>query len=68
MPQFLEQKLKSEAAKKGFKGRRMARYVFGAMNDMGAMHGNQETAKGSAMQRKHDAKMRAAKIRKKAMG
>lgn len=58
MPKFLENKLKSEAAKKGMTGRKEAQYVYGAMNDMGAMHGNKETPKGAAMERKHDAKMR----------
>lgn len=58
MPRFLENKLKSEAAKKGMTGRREARYVFGAMNDLGAMHGNQETVRGAAMERKHEAKLR----------
>lgn len=53
MPKFLEDKLKATARKKGFKGRRAARYVFGAMNNMGAMRGNQETAKGRAMEVKH---------------
>lgn len=60
MPAFLEAKLKTEAAKKHLKGRAAARYVYGAMNNSGAMHGNQETAKGAEMQRKHDRKMRAA--------
>jgi hypothetical protein len=54
MPDFLEKKLKAEAAKKGFTGRKADRYVFGAMNNMGAMRGNQETAKGAAMQKKHE--------------
>ena len=54
MPKFLEVKLKSEAAKKGFKGKRAARYVYGAMNNMGAMKGSNETAKGQRMQAKHD--------------
>jgi hypothetical protein len=30
MPKFLEDKLKAEAAKKGFKGKRADRYVYGA--------------------------------------
>ncbi len=30
--------------------------VFGTMNKLGVMHGNKETAKGRAMQAKHDAK------------
>lgn len=54
MPKFLEQKLEQEASKKGFTGRRADRYVYGAMNNMGAMHGNKETAKGAAMERKHE--------------
>lgn len=53
MPKFLEDKLKAKAAEKGLKGKRAQRYVFGAMNNMGAMHGNQETAKGAAMEAKH---------------
>lgn len=57
MPQFLEKKLKTEARKKGFTGRRAARYVYGAMNNMGAMQGNKETAKGAEMQRKHSRKV-----------
>lgn len=54
MPAFLENKLKAEAAKKGYKGGAAARYIYGAMNNMGAMHGNKETAKGAAMERKHE--------------
>lgn len=75
MPQFLENKLKAEAAKKGFAGRRAARYVYGAMNNLGAMRGNQETAKGAEMERKHEAKIKrrlspqaAARIRKRMNG
>ena len=58
MPKFLEDKLKAEAQKKGFRGKRADRYVYGAMNNMGAMRGNRETAKGAAMEEKHRAKMR----------
>lgn len=54
MPKFLEKKLKTEAAKKGFKGHSAAKYVYGAMNNMGAMRGNKETAKGARMQAKHE--------------
>lgn len=54
MPAFLEKKLKAEAAKHHLKGRAAARYIYGAMNNDGAMRGNKETAKGAAMQRKHD--------------
>jgi hypothetical protein len=53
MPKFLEDKLKAEAEKKDFKGKRADRYVYGAMNNIGAMRGNQETAKGAAMDAKH---------------
>lgn len=57
MPVFLEAKLKTEARKKGLRGRRAAKYVYGAMNNLGAMHGNQETEKGARMQRKHQQKI-----------
>jgi hypothetical protein len=57
MPRFIEDKLKSEASKKGFTGKRAARYIYGAMNNMGAMKGNKETAKGKAMQKKHTMKI-----------
>ena len=53
MPKFLENKLKAEAAAKGFKGKRADRYVYGAMNNMGAMRGSQETQKGREMEMKH---------------
>ena len=53
MPKFLEDKLRSEAAKKGLKGEHADRYVFGALNNMGAMRGSQETAKGREMDAKH---------------
>lgn len=55
MPKFLEDKLHAEAAAKGLSGRRADRYTYGAMNNMGAMHGNQETAKGARMEAKHEA-------------
>ena len=53
MPQFLEDRLKAEAAKKGLSGRHADAYVFGTMNHIGAMHGNRETAKGRAMDAMH---------------
>ena len=65
MPAFLEAKLKSEAAKKGFKGRRAARYIYGAMNNMGAMHGNKETAKGARMEQKHREKVSKSAAKKR---
>jgi len=57
MPKFLETKLKTEARTKGMKGKQVDRYAFGAMNNMGAMHGSKETAKGAAMDAKHAAKV-----------
>ena len=56
MPKFLEDTLEAEAEKKGFTGKRRARYVFGAMQNMGVMRGNKVTPKGMAMQRKHNRK------------
>jgi hypothetical protein len=53
MPKFLENRLRAEAARKGFSGKRADRYVYGAMNNMGAMRGSKETAKGAAMEKKH---------------
>lgn len=54
MPAFLEAKLKAE-----YPGN--AHAVYGTLNRIGAMHGNKETAKGRAMQAKHDSKNRTAK-------
>ena len=53
MPKFLEDDLRAEAAKLGLSGRHADRYVYGAMNNIGAMKGNQETAKGKRMEAKH---------------
>lgn len=55
MPAFIEKKLRAEARKKGKTGAAADRYVYGAMNNMGAMSGNKETAKGKRMQAKHNA-------------
>lgn len=63
MPNFLEAKLEQGAEKHGFSGKRADRYVYGAMNRMGAMHGNKITSKGKAMERKHAADMRKGKVR-----
>lgn len=51
MPEFLEKKLKAEYGNN-------PRAIYGTMNKIGAMHGNKITAKGMAMERKHNAKMR----------
>ena len=58
MPKFLERALRGEAAKKGKTGREADRYVYGAMNNIGAMHGNKETPKGREMAKKHASKKR----------
>lgn len=63
MPKFLENILQSAASKKGFTGRKAARYVYGAMNNMGAMHGNQETAKGKRMEKKHNAHLALSRMK-----
>lgn len=49
MPKFLEDRLKRE-----YPGNPSA--VYGTLNKLGMMHGNKETAKGKAAQKKHDAK------------
>lgn len=58
MPKFLEDALRAEAKRKGFKGQHLDRYVYGAMNNLGAMHGNKETAKGARMDAKHNREKR----------
>lgn len=65
MPKFLEDKLEASASAAGKKGKAKDRYVYGAMNTMGAMHGNKETAKGAAMEAKHEAKKNPEAARKK---
>lgn len=54
MPVFLEKALAKSGRAHGFSGRRLKRYVYGGMNSIGAMHGNQETEKGAEMERKHE--------------
>lgn len=46
MPKFLEDKLKKEYPNN-------PGAVYGTMNAIGAMHGNKETKKGAAMEKKH---------------
>ncbi len=48
MPKFLEQKLMSEY------GPNNPGAVYGTLNKLGAMHGNKTTAKGRAMEAKHE--------------
>jgi len=52
MPKFLETKLKREYGP-------TSDIPYKVMNAMGAMHGNNETAKGRAMAKKHAAKTKA---------
>lgn len=42
----VESKLKAEARKKGYKGRRADAYVYGTLNKTGLKHGNKTTDKG----------------------
>lgn len=42
----VEKNLARGARKRGFTGRRKARYIYGALNNAGLMHGNKATAKG----------------------
>src|SRR5208283_2257945 len=56
MPRFLEQALRHEGRKKGMTGKRLDHYVFGAMNNLGAVHGNKITPKGEEMEKKNMAK------------
>jgi hypothetical protein len=51
MPQFLETKLKQQYGAD-------SAVPYKVMNAIGAMHGNQETAKGREMERKHEADSR----------
>lgn len=53
MPLFLEAKLRKNAPA----GVDKDKYVYGALNNMGAMRGNKTTAKGKRMQKKHEAKV-----------
>lgn len=48
MPKFLETKLKAEYGAN-------SSIPYKVMNKIGAMHGNKETPKGKAMERKHEA-------------
>ena len=54
MPRFLEEKLKKEYGDN-------PHAIYGTMNKIGAMKGSKETAKGKAMEKKHEV---AKKMRK----
>lgn len=47
MPKFLEDKLKKEYGAN-------SKIPYMVMNKMGVMHGNKETAKGHALEKKHE--------------
>lgn len=64
MPAFLEAALRHEAKKKGLIGDHADRYIFGALQHIGAISGNKETAKGREMEAKHEADVKAAKVQK----
>lgn len=51
MPKFLEDKLKAEYGAN-------SKTPYKVMNAIGAMRGNKETAKGEAMEQKHEDKLR----------
>lgn len=61
MPNFLENRLRAQAAAKGFTGERADRYVYGAMNNRGYMRGNVETSKGRAVEAKHQRDVKAGR-------
>lgn len=63
MPEFLKARLRAGARSRGLTGERADRYVFGAMNNMGAMRGNQVTAKGERMQAKHERDVKAGRAK-----
>lgn len=68
MPEFLEQSLKRQYAKKGKTGRELDRAVYGTLNAIGAMHGNKTTAKGRRMQEKHDTDLQREGFRERRKG
>ena len=61
----MEKKLASEADKKGLSGKKKDQYVWGTMNNIGAVHGNKISARGRAMEKKHEAKMAGRSAAKK---
>ncbi len=58
MPKFLEDKLKAEYGAQ-------SKIPYAVMNKLGVMHGNKETAKGRAMDRKHSAGLLGPALKKK---
>ena len=58
MPKFLEDKLRAEYGNN-------PHAIYGTMNKIGAMHGNKETAKGRAMEAKHNRDVRDGTVARK---
>lgn len=58
MPKFLEDKLKAEYGAN-------SKIPYMVMNKIGAMRGNKETAKGRAMEAKHNRKMKLSSLMKR---
>jgi hypothetical protein len=58
MPKFLETKLKAEYPNN-------SHAVYGTLNAIGAMRGSKETAKGQAMEAKHQRHASIASLRRK---
>lgn len=54
MPKFLEDKLKAEYGED-------SKIPYKVMNSKGYMHGNKTTAKGEALERKHEADVKAGR-------
>jgi hypothetical protein len=55
MPKFLDNKLKAEYGNN-------PHAIYGTLNAIGAMRGSKETAKGKAMQAKHDKKVKLSSL------
>ena len=64
MPEFLERRLAAGARKKHLTGRKAKAYIYGTMNNLGAMHGNKETARGRQMEAKHELHSGYTSVRK----
>lgn len=54
MPKGIESEIRKSAAKAGKTGEEADRYVYGALNNKGLMHGNKETAKGAKAEAKFE--------------
>jgi hypothetical protein len=62
VPKFLESKLRREYSAKGKSGQSLNHAIYGTLNSIGAMKGPVETAKGRAMQKKHNKKVKLVKL------